>query len=220
MPAPRLALKGMTELHSKVVLDRRESVLADAVSRLLPPETTSVLDVGCGDGVVAAKVSEARPGLRVEGLEVLQRPACRISCSLYDGRHIPFPDDSFDVVTLIDILHHTEQIPELIAECARVARCGVVVKDHLWSGSADLAILRLMDWVGNRGHGVNLTYNYQNKSQWDSIFDSSGLVVHGWDESLGLYPFPFNLLFERGKHFVALLTLTESHESSHGPGSV
>ena len=31
-------------------------------------------------------------------------------------------------------------------------------------------------------------------------------TVENWNEKLGLYPFPFSLVFERGKHFTVLLS--------------
>jgi SAM-dependent methyltransferase len=205
MSATGWALAGMNRLHAHAVLQRREEVLARSIARILPPGTRSLLDVGCGDGVIAAQVGEALPDLRVQGLEVLDRKSCRIPYGLYDGKRLPFEDGEFDYVQLVDMLHHTEDIPGLFAECARVARKGLVIKDHIWSNRADLGLLYVMDWVGNRGYGVNLTYNYQKKAQWLRIFAAQGLRITHWQETLGLYPAPLDLIFGRRKHFLARL---------------
>lgn len=52
---------------------------------------------------------------------------------------------------------------------ARVARRGVVIKDHLREGPLAGPTLRLMDWVGNRGHDVRLPYNYLSRRKWTAI---------------------------------------------------
>jgi hypothetical protein len=63
-----------------------------------------------------------------------------------------------------------------------------------------------MDWVGNRPHGVTLTYNYQSLSQWQQHFAACGLQAAQLSTALPLYPFPFSQLFGRKLHFVAQLT--------------
>jgi hypothetical protein len=63
-----------------------------------------------------------------------------------------------------------------------------------------------MDWVGNRPHGVTLTYKYQSLRQWQQHFAACGLEAVQLSTELPLYPFPFSLLFGRKLHFVAQLT--------------
>ena len=196
-------LGGVKRIHKLFVLDRREAVLARAIEAALPADARSVLDVGCGDGIISEAI--ANTGREVEGVEVHSRETCRVKYSLFDGKKLPFPDQSFDAVMLVDVLHHTDNIQELLRECRRVSRKCIVIKDHTWSNRFDFAVLRFMDWVGNRSYGVRLIYNYQKKSQWEAIFRNIGVHVAKWDTRVGLYPFPFSLLFEHGKHFVTRL---------------
>ena len=101
------------------------------------------------------------------------------------------------------MLHHTDDPGAVLAECARVARRGVVIKDHLREGWLAGPTLRLMDWVGNRGHDVRLPYNYLSRQEWNAIFARLGLAPLRWEQSLGIYPAPFGLIFDRSLHFVA-----------------
>jgi SAM-dependent methyltransferase len=50
----------------------------------------------------------------------------------YDGRTLPYPDGSFDLVSCMQVLHHVRTAKGLIREIARVLRPGgvVVVQDH------------------------------------------------------------------------------------------
>ena len=192
--------------HRALVFGRRTRVLAGALAPLIPPEARTVLDIGCGDGTIASLIAERRPSLAMEGVEVIPRPMCRIPCRAFDGTTLPFPDRSFDVCLFVDVLHHTTDVTQLLREAARVTRTCVVLKDHLRESSFDHATLRAMDWVGNRPHGVTLTYNYQSRIEWQKHFAACGLQAAEFSTDLPLYPFPFSLLFGRNLHFVAQLT--------------
>jgi SAM-dependent methyltransferase len=191
--------------HRALVFGRRARVLADALAPLIPAETRTALDIGCGDGTIASLLAQRRPDLAIEGVEVTPRPTCNIPCRAFDGAQLPFPDRSFDVCLFVDVLHHTTDVTQLLREAARVSRSSVVLKDHLSESSFDHATLRAMDWVGNRPHGVTLTYNYQSLGQWQQHFASCGLEATQLSSALPLYPFPFSLLFGRKLHFVAQL---------------
>jgi hypothetical protein len=72
-----------------------------------------------------------------------------------------------------------------------------------WCGVAG-PTLRAMDWVGNRGHGVRLPYNYLDRPEWLAAASRAGLKVESWTDRLGLYAAPLSWAFERRLHFVAL----------------
>lgn len=199
-------LSWIARSHRALVFGRRARVLAEALAQLIPAEARSVLDIGCGDGTIASLIAERRSELVVEGVEVIPRPSCRVPCRGFDGANLPFPDRSFDVCLFVDVLHHTTDVRQLLQEAARVASTCVVVKDHLSESSFDHATLRAMDWVGNRPHGVTLTYNYQSRIQWQEHFAVCSLESAEFSTDLSLYPFPFSLLFGRRLHFIAQLT--------------
>ncbi|WP_332693770.1 class I SAM-dependent methyltransferase [Devosia sp.] len=198
----------LNRVHDSVVFGRRVKVLSRALAAAIPTRGT-VLDLGCGDGQVAVGLMALRPDLSVQGVDVLLRPVTHIPVTLYDGASLPFADDSFDYVTIVDVLHHTDDPAAVLVEASRVARRGVVIKDHLREGLLAGPTLRLMDWVGNRGHDVRLPYNYLDRSQWAAAFDRAGLVRASCADTLGLYGAPLNWLFERKLHFVALLQPAE-----------
>ena len=198
-------LSWIARSHRALVFGRRARVLAEALAPLIPEGARSVLDIGCGDGTIASLIAERRSDLAVEGVEVNPRPSCRILCRAFDGTQLPFPDRSFDVCLFVDVLHHTTDVTQLLREAARVTRTFVLLKDHLSESSYDHATLRAMDWIGNRPHGVTLTYNYQSRIQWQEHFAACGLQFAGFSTDLPLYPFPFSFLFGRKLHFIAQL---------------
>jgi SAM-dependent methyltransferase len=191
-------------LHGGVIFPRRVRVLSEHLADLLPG-SGRVIDIGCGDGELARRVAQARPGLSVCGVDVLVREDAKIAVERFDGRVLRHADGAFDAAMLVDVLHHTDDPEELLAEAARVARI-VVVKDHLADAPLARARLRLMDFVGNARHGVRLPYNYWTRSRWEEAFEGLGLRVERWRGSLGLYPPPASWIFDASLHFAARLS--------------
>jgi ubiquinone/menaquinone biosynthesis C-methylase UbiE len=198
--ASLLSLAGT--LHEAVVFGRRTRVLSE---RILPlfPANARVLDVGAGDGTIASLWQKMRPDLCVEGIDVLVRPDTKVPVRAFDGRTIPYSDNSTDVVVFVDVLHHTDDPLSLLREATRVARKKIVIKDHFSENFLDHTTLRLMDWVGNAAHGVALPYNYLSRTAWQRLFAKAALHQTGVELRLPLYPFPASLIFGRGLHFIA-----------------
>lgn len=194
-------------IHNKLVFSRRAEKLTQAIDSLIPGDI-SVLDVGCGNGIIAHKLQTLNATRSFNGIDVVERKTCAIPCQMYDGNRFPYEAESFDYALFVDVLHHTPDPGLLLREAARVARVGVVIKDHYAESAFDIRTLAFMDWVGNAQYGVALPYNYKSRRQWQELFAQARLHEARKVAQIGLYPFPANLVFERGLHFVALLTKT------------
>ncbi len=197
-------MAGVFAVHQGTVFKRRVRVLADGIADLLPRDAR-VLDIGCGDGSIAAAVMQRRSDVEITGIDVLVRPVTLVAVTEFDGETVPFADDSFDVVTMIDVLHHTDDPVVLLKESARVARRGVVLKDHRAENPVDRGLLRFMDWVGNKGAGVVLPYNYLSADQWDRAHDACGLRIGAEVEDIPLYPRPAAWVFGGRLHLLRYL---------------
>jgi ubiquinone/menaquinone biosynthesis C-methylase UbiE len=127
---------------SKLAIDALVGRLADSGTAI------TLLDVGTGgaDIPVALLADWRRRDRRLEVTAIDSRPEIlfaarmarpsidrlrRLNLSTADGRSLPYPDDSFDVVHSSLLLHHLDA-PDAVAllrEMARVCRRGVVVND-------------------------------------------------------------------------------------------
>jgi len=94
----------------------------------------SVLDVGCGGGILAEAM--ARRGAQVTGIDLADKPLKVAELHLLESRlKIDYRSRSaedlaaerpgaFDVVTCMELLEHVPQPASLVAACARLARPG------------------------------------------------------------------------------------------------
>ena len=89
-----------------------------------------VMDLGCGKGDSIEFFRKLLPevrwvGLDIEGSpEVLQRTRKDVDFATFDGVHIPFEADRFDLIFCRQVLEHVRQPKGLLAEVRRVLRPG------------------------------------------------------------------------------------------------
>jgi SAM-dependent methyltransferase len=215
MTLPSLSYSSVEMLHDKLVLNRRVKILSHLFAELIPIRAR-VLDVGCGDGLLCAMLQSLRSDISVQGIDVLVRKRTHIPVEIFDGIHIPFGNDSFDVALFSDVLHHTDDPMTLQREAWRVSQW-VLIKDHRRNGLAAAQRLSFMDWVGNSRFGVALPYNYWTEKQWEMAWRQIGLRPKELITRLSLYPPPADWIFGAQLHFVALLKKCDPGEQNHFP---
>lgn len=99
-----------------------------AIRAMLPENTTSILDVGCGDSTLGRLLSDRSSVVGVDrSLTALQLARGMVVCG--EANHLPFANASFDVVISSELLEHlpSVQIGPVLAELQRLARKRVIV---------------------------------------------------------------------------------------------
>jgi SAM-dependent methyltransferase len=108
----------------------RRRVLAAVLDRLELPRSCAVLDAGCGSGRTMEDL--ARLG-RVTGFDfsplAVESARARGHGDVQRARleEIPHPDDSFDLITCLDVVEHTPDDVRSLSELRRVAKPGGVL---------------------------------------------------------------------------------------------
>lgn len=93
-------------------------------------DVQTMLDVGCGLGMASALMRET--GKYITGLDfslqqLTNNSVSGISRLLASSDRLPFADQSFDLVTCWELLHHVPLPEESVAEMARVTRSALVI---------------------------------------------------------------------------------------------
>lgn len=165
---------GTSEWRELGAIDKADNVLR--LSRGL--DVHSVLDIGAGEGAVLGLLAKAGLGTEHHALEISPSGVAAIEsraipslarCSLYDGYHIPYEDDRFDLAILSHVLEHAEYPRRLLYEAGRVAR-HVFIEVPLEENNRAPA-----DW---REDGVGHINHYSHRTI-RKLAQSSGFEVRG-----------------------------------------
>ena len=158
----------------------------------------SLLDVGCGEGVLTHKwAARIAPG-RVVGIDLedsaiqgewAKRQAPNLEYRVMKAEKLPFADGEFSLASAIEVLEHVPDPEHSVAEMARVAQRTLLVsvpREPLWRG---LNMARGAYWgsLGNTpGH-----VNHWSRRSFVSLLSRYGTV----EETRS--PFPWTMLLVR-----------------------
>jgi ubiquinone/menaquinone biosynthesis C-methylase UbiE len=142
--------------------------------RLWNPNHATMLDVGGGTGVLAQTIKNLFGVRHVVSVDVEDRflHSLDIETKTFDGRALPFPDNSFDCVLLFNVMHHVPITSRVILmrECRRVAGKGpIYIKDHISQGTIDDARLQILDLLGNVPFHGMLRARYLRDKDWRDL---------------------------------------------------
>lgn len=100
-------------------LDRRLATIAELVAARRPP---SVLDLGCGEGVLLDALAERLPRSRLVGIDAVPAPVGRSWTGVTGdiAGHLPFRDHSFDVVVAGEVIEHVPHPDRMLVEIRRI----------------------------------------------------------------------------------------------------
>ncbi len=158
----------------------------------------SLLDVGCGEGVLVHRWAQRLEGRRIVGIDLeegsiqagwAQRQAPNLEYRVMRAENLPFAENEFDLVSAIEVLEHVPDPEHTLAEMARCAARHLLVsvpREPLWRA---LNLARGAYWreLGNTpGH-----LNHWSRRSFTALLSRYGTVAELRS------PFPWTMLLVR-----------------------
>jgi SAM-dependent methyltransferase len=186
---------GSTNPVVRRLMARFEGTLEELFTQADPQ---SLLDVGCGEGVLTHQWAQRVGDRRVVGIDLddpglhaewAKRTAPNLEYRVMKAENLPFADSEFDLASAIEVLEHVPDPEHTVAEMARVAQRWLLVsvpREPLWRG---LNMARGAYWkdLGNTpGH-----VNHWSKRSFVALLSRHGEVVQARS------PFPWTMLLVR-----------------------
>ncbi len=200
--------KGVLGWHFEGVSVPRAERIARAFGELAQRGSGGIdamLDVGCGDGLLATRVGGLVGARSIRGVDVKAQPNCRIAVSVYDGLTLPFADAEFDLVTISDVLHHTSDPKRVLTEVLRVTKPSgaVLIKDHFRLGPVSNAVLLAMDVIGNYAQGILVRGTYLAPDEWVDLVAAAGGTIDSLKWPFEVHNLPWRVVTRSELQFVA-----------------
>ena len=136
---------------------------------------SKILDLGCGSGIVGSKFQEFFEA-RITGIDIQDWRIRKIPFQIFDGSHIPFPDNSFDIVLISYVLHHAKKPEILVREAKRVSRGKIIIYEDLPEGFLSKLRCRLHQ-VSYNIFQKGSFWNFKTKKEWEELFKKLGLKI-------------------------------------------
>ena len=169
--------------------------LDDLFARAAP---NSILDVGCGEGVLVCEWAERIGDGRVVGIDLddpqlhaewEKRRRPNLEYRVQKAEDLPFENDEFDFASAVEVLEHVPEPDHTLAEMARVARRHLLVsvpREPLWRGLNMARGAYLRDWGNTPGH-----LNHWSKRAFVSFLRTVGKPIEVRS------PFPWTMVLVR-----------------------
>ena len=158
----------------------------------------SVLDVGCGEGVLVQQWARSLGEGRVVGIDLeeesiqagwAERQAPNLEYRVMQAENLPFAADEFDLACAIEVLEHVPDPAHTVAEMARCAERHLLVsvpREPLWR-LLNMARGAYIPQLGNTpGH-----LNHWSRRSFTQLLSRHGDVVEVRS------PFPWTMLLVR-----------------------
>jgi 2-polyprenyl-3-methyl-5-hydroxy-6-metoxy-1,4-benzoquinol methylase len=186
---------GSTNPVVKRLMHGFESALQELFDQAAPD---SVLDVGCGEGVLTYSWAQQLGERRIVGIDLddpklaaewATRRRDNLEYLTMPAENLPFADDEFDMCGAIEVLEHVPDPEHTVSEMARVAKTHLLVsvpREPLWRGLNMARGAYLRDLGNTPGH-----VNHWSKRAFVSLLSRHGEVLEARS------PFPWTMLLVR-----------------------
>jgi SAM-dependent methyltransferase len=136
-------------------------------------EGSKILDFGCGSGIVAYYFRDFFKA-KVIGVDIKDNRIVDIPFKIFDGKNLPFENNSFDATLISYVLHHSHDPKRLLEEAKRVSKKIIIFEDLPEGILSKLRCnLHRITFLG----GERKKFNFKTSKEWKEIFEKLRLKI-------------------------------------------
>lgn len=146
-----------------------------------------VLDIGSGGGWISRELKK-RKDIGITLLDVTDFNQTDFKLIIYNGKEMPFTNNTFDTSFLICVLHHCQNPLEVLKEATRVTKDKVIIIEDVHNSAFSRVLLCLKDIITNLAFSfltklareiTNIPFNFKKIPEWEKAFKDLNLkVIH------------------------------------------
>lgn len=146
----------------------------------------NILDIACGTGIFLKKISKKNNSTKLFGIDnskkmisVANKIPSNITFKVADAESLPFDDNSFDLITVIDAFYYFQNKEKVLKECFRILKPNCQL--FIFYPAADILPKFIFNLV--KITSKSLFFNLEEYSEFISIkaleklADSAGLTI-------------------------------------------
>jgi len=168
------------KLIEKIIRKRTNWIVNNLIGFL--KEGERIIDIGAGGGWVAKEIQRKRK-VQILLLDVIDFNQTDLEIVLYDGKKMPFSDETFDTALLIFVLHHCKNPLEVLKEAKRVTKDKIIIMEDIYSNIFEKFLIYVSEILGFLGSffirppGESLPFSFKSFSEWERIIKNLGLKI-------------------------------------------
>lgn len=148
----------------------RTRALVSILDQCVPGNTLRVLDVGCGAGNMIHHLRRYGDVIGIDNNPIPLRIAHQrgYDARLASAEDMPFDDESFDLVTALDVIEHCDEDLEILRECYRVCVPGALTA----------VTVPAFQWLWSNNDVINDHKRRYSKSELRAKVDEAGFSIN------------------------------------------
>lgn len=140
------------ELNNNIKLYKMSTKVYIAKSWSIYKNINNYLDFGCNNGYNTRCFGKVLGAKNIYGCDIGKFAIPEIIFdTVIDGKPLPYPDNHFEVISIVHVLHHVTDINYLLKEFRRILKpYGIIVlMDHIIWNDMDCMLVDIEHWLWN-----------------------------------------------------------------------